>query len=139
MIDETSIRVISNVDIKFLKNDEISACYISFPLMLEGHCVKMPTKKVVFMSKSIKASHILVQQEFEATDLIKKLEAGEEFSQLAKDFSLCPSGKEGGDLGFFSKGQMVKPFEDAAFGLDIGGVSGPVRTQFGYHLIKREA
>ena len=107
--------------------------------MLEGHCVKMPTKKVVLMSKSIKASHILVQQEFEATDLIKKLEAGEEFSQLAKDFSLCPSGKEGGDLGFFSKGQMVKPFEDAAFGLDIGGISGPVRTQFGYHLIKREA
>jgi len=91
------------------------------------------------MSKSIKASHILVQQEFEANDLIKKIEAGDDFSQLAKDFSLCPSGKEGGDLGFFSKGQMVKPFEDAAFGLEIGDVSRPVRTQFGYHLIKREA
>ena len=91
------------------------------------------------MSKSIKASHILVQQEFEAKDLVLKLEAGEEFAQLAKDFSLCPSGKDGGSLGFFSKGQMVKPFEDAAFGLEVGGVSGPVRTQFGYHLIKREA
>ena len=60
--------------------------------MLEVHCVKMP-KKVEQMSKSIKASHILVQQEFEANDLIKKLESGEQFSTLAKDFSLCPSGK----------------------------------------------
>ena len=107
--------------------------------MLDPHCVRMQSKKVVSMSKSIKASHILVQQEFEAKDLVLKLEAGEEFAQLAKDFSLCPSGKDGGSLGFFSKGQMVKPFEDAAFGLEVGGVSGPVRTQFGYHLIKREA
>ncbi len=107
--------------------------------MLDRHCVRMLSKRVVFMSKSIKASHILVNQEFEANDLIKKLESGDDFGQLAKDFSLCPSGKEGGGLGFFSKGQMVKPFEDAAFSLEVGEVSDPVQTQFGYHLIKREA
>ena len=107
--------------------------------MREAHCVRMHSKKVVNMSKSIKASHILVQQEFEVNDLIRKLDSGEDFSQLARDFSLCPSGKEGGSLGFFSKGQMVRPFEVAAFELEVGDVSGPVKTQFGYHLIKREA
>ena len=81
----------------------------------------------------------LVQQEFEVNDLLKKIEEGKSFEDLAKDFSLCPSGKEGGTLGFFSKGQMVKPFEDAAFSLEVGEVSGAVKTQFGYHLIKREA
>ena len=91
------------------------------------------------MSKSIKASHILVKQEYEAEDLIKKLNEGDSFESLAKDFSLCPSGAQGGDLGFFTKGQMVRPFEEAAFSLEIGDVSSPVQTQFGYHLIKREA
>jgi peptidyl-prolyl cis-trans isomerase C len=88
------------------------------------------------MSK-IAASHILVDQEFEASDLVKKLEAGETFESLAKEHSNCPSGKSGGSLGEFSRGQMVKPFEDAAFGLEVGKTSGPVKTQFGYHLIKR--
>jgi peptidyl-prolyl cis-trans isomerase C len=107
--------------------------------MLEAHYAKMRAFKGTFMSKSIKASHILVQQEFEVNDLLKKIEEGKSFEDLAKDFSLCPSGKEGGTLGFFSKGQMVKPFEDAAFSLEVGEVSGAVKTQFGYHLIKREA
>jgi peptidyl-prolyl cis-trans isomerase C len=88
------------------------------------------------MSK-ISASHILVDQEFEIKDLEKKLAAGETFEKLAKDFSKCPSGKSGGALGEFGRGMMVKPFEDAAFGLEPGKVSAPVKTQFGYHLIKR--
>ena len=88
------------------------------------------------MSK-IAASHILVDQEHEIQDLEKKLGAGETFEKLAKDFSKCPSGKSGGALGEFSRGMMVKPFEDAAFGLEVGKISAPVKTQFGYHLIKR--
>ena len=85
----------------------------------------------------IKAQHILVEQEFEVTDLLAKLNDGAAFEDLAKDFSKCPSGRQGGDLGEFGKGMMVKSFEDAAFALEVGEVSEPVRTQFGYHLIKR--
>jgi peptidyl-prolyl cis-trans isomerase C len=85
----------------------------------------------------ISAQHILVDHKHEAEDLVKKLESGEEFTALAADFSNCPSGKDGGSLGEFGKGMMVAPFEDAAFGLEVGQVSGPVQTQFGYHLIKR--
>lgn len=87
----------------------------------------------------IKARHILVEQEFECQDLIKKLGAGESFEELARKFSKCPSKARGGDLGEFGKGRMVPSFEEAAFGLDVNEVSGPVRTQFGYHLIQRYA
>jgi len=88
------------------------------------------------MSK-ITASHILVEKEHEAQDLVKKLAEGKSFESLAKEFSKCPSGRDGGDLGSFGKGQMVEAFETAAFALKVGEVSGPVKTQFGYHLIKR--
>lgn len=88
------------------------------------------------MSK-ISAKHILVNHEYEAQDLVKKLQAGEKFEQLAKDFSQCPSSEQGGDLGEFGKGMMVKSFETAAFALKVGEVSGPVKTQFGHHLILR--
>ena len=85
----------------------------------------------------IKAKHILVEQEFEATDLLKKIQDGADFSTIAKEFSNCPSAEDGGDLGAFGKGQMVASFEQAAFALKVGEVSKPVRTQFGYHLIYR--
>lgn len=85
----------------------------------------------------MKASHILVDQEFEANDLLKKIDEGSSFEELAKDFSKCPSGQSGGDLGEFGKGQMVAPFEEACFGLEVNEISKPVKTQFGYHLIKR--
>lgn len=91
------------------------------------------------MSKNITASHILVDQEFEARDILKKIDDGVDFAQLAKDFSNCPSGGSGGDLGPFSKGMMVAPFEKAAFTLEVGQTSEVVRTQFGYHIIKRTA
>ena len=91
------------------------------------------------MSNKVTASHILVDKEFEAQDLVKKLEDGKTFEELAKDFSNCPSGKSGGSLGEFGKGMMVAEFEKVAFALTPGEVSGPVKTQFGYHLIKREA
>jgi len=88
---------------------------------------------------NIKARHILVEQEYEALDLLKKIQQGKSFEELAKSFSKCPSNQQGGDLGEFGRGRMVPSFEEAAFGLEVNQVSGPVRTQFGYHLIKRYA
>lgn len=85
----------------------------------------------------ITAQHILVNQEFEIKDIQKKLSEGVSFEELARDFSTCPSGKDGGNLGEFGKGMMVPSFEKAAFALLPGEVSEPVRTQFGFHLIKR--
>ncbi len=86
---------------------------------------------------NITASHILVEKEYEAQDILKKLSEGNSFESLAKAYSKCPSGTEGGDLGSFGKGQMVASFEAAAFALQPGEVSKPVQTQFGYHIIKR--
>lgn len=87
--------------------------------------------------EQIKAKHILVEKEYEAQDLIKKLDEGVAFEDLAHKFSKCPSSQNGGDLGAFGKGRMVKSFEDAAFSLNVKEVSAPVQTQFGYHLIYR--
>ena len=84
----------------------------------------------------IRASHILVETEEEAKSLKSEIESGMDFSNIAKKHSKCPSKETGGDLGFFDKGVMVKEFEEAAFSLEIGAVSDPVQTQFGYHLIK---
>ena len=87
----------------------------------------------------VRASHILVQTLAEAVNLKEQVTNGADFAQLAQQHSKCPSGRNGGDLGMFGRGQMVKPFEDVSFSSDVGVVSGPVQTQFGYHLIKRTA
>jgi peptidyl-prolyl cis-trans isomerase C len=89
------------------------------------------------MSTKIKASHILVEKQSQALKVAEELKAGASFSDLAKKYSTCPSGKRGGDLGQFGRGQMVKEFEQVAFALKPGQVSDPVKTQFGYHIIKR--
>ncbi|HEX9974498.1 MAG TPA: peptidylprolyl isomerase [bacterium] len=73
----------------------------------------------------------------EIQKLLERIKAGEDFAELAKEYSNCPSGKNGGDLGEFSKGDMVKPFEDAAFKLKKGKISKIVETNYGYHIIKR--
>lgn len=87
------------------------------------------------MTTFVRASHILVKTEEEALKLKNEIKNGEDFAEAAKRHSLCPSGQEGGDLGFFGRGQMVREFEDAAFSMKIGEVSNPVKTQFGYHLL----
>lgn len=98
--------------------------------------------------EQVRASHILITVDANATDaekkkakakaeaLLKQIKGGADFAKLAQENSGCPSSKQGGDLGYFGKGQMVKPFEEAAFGLKPGQVSGVVETQFGYHIIK---
>ncbi|MEM0343111.1 MAG: peptidylprolyl isomerase [Thermoplasmata archaeon] len=88
------------------------------------------------MSRQVRASHILVSTEEEAKELMAKLRAGADFAELARKHSECPSGRRGGDLGWFGKGQMVKEFEKAAFDGAKGSVVGPVKTEFGWHLIK---
>lgn len=87
------------------------------------------------MVKEANAAHILVKTEKEAADLKARLSNGEKFADLAKKYSQCPSGKKGGDLGWFKRGQMVAPFEKAAFENKKGDVIGPVKTEFGWHLI----
>ena len=87
--------------------------------------------------EQVKASHILVEDKELAQKLITQLGEGAEFAELASEHSTGPSGKQGGDLGFFGKGEMVEPFSKAAFGLDVGEVvDEPVETQFGWHVIK---
>ena len=87
---------------------------------------------------TVSAKHILVDTEEKAEAVKKEIEAGKSFETAAEEHSSCPSKAEGGNLGSFSRGQMVPEFEDAAFTLEIGVVSAPVKTQFGYHLIKVE-
>lgn len=87
------------------------------------------------MTTEVRASHILVKTEQEAKDLYDEIKNGKSFADVAAEVSMCPSGANGGDLGFFGKGMMVKPFEDAAFALEVGELSQPVQTQFGWHLI----
>ena len=82
------------------------------------------------------ARHILVSTEAECLDLKSKLEAGAEFESLAKQYSSCPSGQKGGNLGEFGPGQMVKEFDTVVFNEAVGVVHGPVKTQFGYHLLE---
>lgn len=88
------------------------------------------------MSK-IRASHILVKTEEEAKQVLLILSQGQKsFEQVAQERSICPSSRKGGDLGFFTRGRMVKEFENAAFRLKVGELSQPVKSQFGWHIIK---
>ena len=82
------------------------------------------------------AYHILVKTKDEALKIKKKLDKGDNFQKLAKQYSTCASKRKGGDLGEFNKGDMVKAFDDVVFKRPILEVHGPIKTQFGYHLIK---
>jgi peptidyl-prolyl cis-trans isomerase C len=82
------------------------------------------------------ARHILVESKQECDDLKTQIDAGGDFADLAAEHSLCPSGEEGGALGEFSPGQMVPEFDRVVFSAPIGVVQGPLRTQFGWHLVE---
>ena len=84
-----------------------------------------------------KASHILVRDLPTAEKLYERVKRGESFETLARQYSTCPSKSKGGDLGWFKEGQMVPPFENAVRRMGTGTISKPIRTQFGYHIIKK--
>ncbi len=85
---------------------------------------------------SAKARHILVSTEAQCVELKAKIEAGADFADVAKQHSSCPSSRQGGDLGEFGPGMMVPEFDKVVFSAEVGKVQGPVKTQFGYHLLE---
>lgn len=84
----------------------------------------------------VRAEHILVKTAVEAQQIKKEIDNGGDFEYYARIYSMCPSGRNGGDLGYFGRGQMVKEFEKAAFNTPVGAVTSPIYSQFGWHLIK---
>lgn len=88
------------------------------------------------MAKTAAALHILVKHESQAQDLLLQLKKGAKFHTLAKKYSICPSGKKGGDLGEFTKGAMVPAFDKAVFSGEVLTPLGPIKTKFGWHIIK---
>ena len=107
-----------------VKEEELKAYYDEHAAELVG-------------GESVNASHILVEEEELAKELLAKIEAGDlSFEDAAKEHSTCPSGQNGGSLGDFTRGQMVPEFDTACFSMQVGELRGPVKTQFGYHLIR---
>ncbi|WP_422485320.1 peptidylprolyl isomerase [Gudongella sp. DL1XJH-153] len=96
-------------------------------------------KNVFGQPETLKASHILVEDEDKAKEVIQELNDGLNFEEAAANYSSCPSKEAGGTLGEFGRGQMVPEFEDAAFNMEVGTISEPVKTQFGYHIIRVDA
>lgn len=88
------------------------------------------------MAKSAQARHVLVASEAVCQDLKTQIEAGADFAAIARKHSTCPSGKSGGNLGTFGPGQMVPEFDRVVFSADVGTVQGPLKTQFGWHLVE---
>ena len=93
------------------------------------------TSSMAKQFSNVCANHILVPTELDAIKLRSQIKTFDDFKYYARIYSTCPSSRNGGALGCFGRGQMVKPFEEAAFNGDIGEVSAPIKTQFGYHLI----
>ena len=94
-------------------------------------------KEKMINPETVSASHILVEDEEKAKELLEEINSGKiSFEECAKANSSCPSSQNGGNLGQFTKGQMVPEFDNAVFSMSVGEISGPVKTQFGYHIIK---
>lgn len=89
--------------------------------------------------EKVRCSHILVEDQAAARKLLEELKAGADFGAKAKELSKCPSGQNGGDLGLFARGAMVKEFDAVAFDLEVGELSDLVKTKFGYHILIRTA
>ena len=90
------------------------------------------------MANKIKCSHILVEKQSQAIAILDRIKQGEKFGKLAKELSIdSGSAKRDGSLGYFGRGKMVKEFENAAFSLEVGKISEPIKTQYSYHIIKR--
>lgn len=118
-----STELVGNLSEAKVMESEIESLYVKFSTNIER-------------KKEYNASHILVETETEAEELLLKLKNGADFSELAKTYSTGPSGAQGGNLGWFGQGAMVPTFENAVIKLKIDELSVPIQTQFGWHLIK---
>ncbi len=131
MLEDAKVKLLKSFVIAdFMKNitiddDEVKNFYDAHP-------------EQMMSAPSIRASHILVPAEQQALDILAEIKAGDKtFEEAAKAYSTCPSREKGGDLNYFQKGRMVPPFEEAAFAMSVGEISDPpVKTEFGYHIIK---
>lgn len=94
------------------------------------------TVVMAYNYRIVRAEHILVKTQSQAQELEKRIHNGESFEELAQEYSICPSARRGGDLGYFRHGEMVPSFEEVAFNMAIGEISEPIKTQFGWHIIK---
>jgi peptidyl-prolyl cis-trans isomerase C len=149
LLDQAAKKEISNSNKSLREEMDKARTQIKRNLYLEEMFAKELTEKDMVMAyqqyvaqipesneKQIHARHILVKDKAEAESIINELNAGKDFVSLAQQHSKDPAAQSGGDLGFFSKGQMVKEFADAAFKLDVGQYTkAPVKTQFGWHVI----
>ncbi|MCQ4923641.1 peptidylprolyl isomerase [Tissierella carlieri] len=132
-LDDIKKDVTMNIQIKRLLGPNITIGEEDISSYFEQNKTSFDQKE------EVRARHILVKTEDQAKEIKEKISAGEDFAQLAKEHSTDEMTKEsGGDLGFFGKGKMVKEFEEEAFGLGIGEISNPVKTDYGYHIIKVE-
>ena len=138
--DEEFRTEMKKVEENVLKQYVINKIITSVKLTEEEKKAFFEAQKQSFSKpETASAKHILVDSEEKANDILGKINAGEvSFEDAAKEHSTCPSKDAGGDLGTFGRGQMVPEFENAVFNMNNGEVSGPVKTQFGYHLIKLE-
>ncbi len=128
---------VEKIKANFLKQYAISKLLTPLTITEEDVSAYYEQNKAQFKKpEMVKASHILVEDEEKVKEIEKELQDGLSFEEAAQKYSKCPSNAKGGDLGYFSKGQMVPEFETAAFGLKVDEVSAPVQTQFGYHIIK---
>lgn len=132
------IKEVENARINLLKQYALSKFLKSVTINeIEAKKFYNENKNIFHEPESVKASHILVQDEATANKIIEEIAEGKKFEDAAKEYSICPSKANGGDLGFFPKGRMVPEFETAAFALEKGEMTKtPVKTQFGYHIIK---
>lgn len=126
-----------------LSRTAICLLMISFMILCNSKCILVQAKELyknnkeitVSQAKEVRASHLLVPTKEQADKIREEILAGKSFAEAAKEYSSCPSSRNGGDLGYFGPGAMVPEFDKAAFELPVNEVSEPVKTQFGWHLI----
>lgn len=136
--EEVFIKELENVKANLIKQVAIGNVLNSITITDEEKHAFFEENKASFAKpESASAKHILVDDEEKANELLAKIKAGDiTFEDAAREHSTCPSNQSGGDLGTFSRGQMVPEFEEVVFTMEPGTVSEPVKTQFGYHIIK---
>lgn len=135
--EEDFLEQLENVKESLLKQYAINKLLSDITVSEEEMVEFYNKEKANFIEgEKARASHILVDDEEKALEILESINNGLSFEDAAKEYSTCPSKERGGDLGEFAKGQMVPEFEQAAFSLEEGQISEPVKTQFGYHIIK---